>query len=65
MLIKNTYIVQNKMGMDVVLFLGNVVWLDDITSSRALLNMSQMPNMEPSNSSDSKTTDHLVQEKKG
>lgn len=38
-------------------FLGNVVWLDDITSTRALINMSRMPDKEDSDTACSKTTD--------
>ncbi|KAI4878769.1 hypothetical protein NFI96_028767 [Prochilodus magdalenae] len=35
----------------------NVVWLDDITSTRALINMSRMPDKEVSGTDVSKTTD--------
>lgn len=40
----------------------NVVWLDDITSTRALINMSRMPDKEVSNTAVSKDTDLPVQE---
>ncbi|MCJ8740751.1 hypothetical protein PDJAM_G00062600 [Pangasius djambal] len=42
----------------------NVVWLDDITSTRALINMSRMPDKEDSNIAGSKTTDLPVQEER-
>ncbi|MCI4386537.1 hypothetical protein PGIGA_G00063400 [Pangasianodon gigas] len=42
----------------------NVVWLDDITSTRALINMSRMPDKEDSNTAGSKTTDLPVQEER-
>ncbi|KAF5890199.1 rap1 GTPase-activating protein 2-like isoform X1, partial [Clarias magur] len=42
----------------------NVVWLDDITPSRALINMSRMPDKEDSNTADTKTTDLPVQEER-
>ncbi|KAL6470084.1 hypothetical protein MHYP_G00212030 [Metynnis hypsauchen] len=35
----------------------NVVWLDDMTSTRALINMSQMSDKEVSNTDDPKTSD--------
>ncbi|XP_036443800.1 nuclear cap-binding protein subunit 3 isoform X2 [Colossoma macropomum] len=35
----------------------NVVWLDDVTSTRALINMSRMPDKEVSNTDGPKTTD--------
>lgn len=44
---------------------GNVVWLDDITSTRALINMSCMPERNISNSASSKTTATTVQERRG
>lgn len=40
----------------------NVVWLDDITSTRALINMSRMPDKEVSNTAVSKNTDLPIQE---
>ncbi|TSL04369.1 Nuclear cap-binding protein subunit 3 [Bagarius yarrelli] len=43
---------------------GNVVWLDDVTSTRALINMSRMPDKEDTTTSDSKTTNLPVQEEK-
>lgn len=46
-------------------FLGNVVWLDDITSTRALINMSRMPDKEDFNTAGSKTTDLPVQGERG
>uniref|UniRef100_A0A4W4EHD0 Nuclear cap-binding protein subunit 3 n=1 Tax=Electrophorus electricus TaxID=8005 RepID=A0A4W4EHD0_ELEEL len=42
----------------------NVVWLDDITSTRALINMSQMPDKAVSNTESSKTTDIPIQEQR-
>ncbi|KAM9450922.1 nuclear cap-binding protein subunit 3 [Clarias gariepinus] len=42
----------------------NVVWLDDITPSRALINMSRMPDKEDANTADTKTTDVPVQEER-
>ncbi|XP_053504286.1 nuclear cap-binding protein subunit 3 [Ictalurus furcatus] len=42
----------------------NVVWLDDITSSRALINMSRMPDKEDSDTAGAKTTDLPVQEER-
>ncbi|KAK3524385.1 hypothetical protein QTP70_028002, partial [Hemibagrus guttatus] len=42
----------------------NVVWLDDITSSRALINMSRMPDKDDTNAAESKTTDLPVQEER-
>ncbi|XP_076836172.1 nuclear cap-binding protein subunit 3 isoform X2 [Brachyhypopomus gauderio] len=41
----------------------NVVWLDDITSTRALINMSRMLDKEVSNTESSKDTDIPVQER--
>lgn len=42
----------------------NVVWLDDVTSTRALINMSRMPDKEDTTTTDSKTTNLPVQEEK-
>ncbi|KAK2827185.1 hypothetical protein Q7C36_018111 [Tachysurus vachellii] len=42
----------------------NIVWLDDITSTRALINMSRMPDKDDTNTADSKTTDLPVQEER-
>ncbi|XP_017554136.1 nuclear cap-binding protein subunit 3 [Pygocentrus nattereri] len=39
----------------------NVVWLDDMTSTRALINMSQMPDKEVSNTDGPKTSDLPIQ----
>ncbi|XP_062867261.1 nuclear cap-binding protein subunit 3 [Trichomycterus rosablanca] len=39
----------------------NVVWLDDITSTRALINMSRMPENKDSNSASSESTEPTVQ----
>ncbi|KAG7321433.1 hypothetical protein KOW79_015848 [Hemibagrus wyckioides] len=42
----------------------NVVWLDDITSTRALINTSRMPDKDDTNAAESKTTDLPVQEER-
>uniref|UniRef100_A0A8B9HT80 Nuclear cap-binding protein subunit 3 n=1 Tax=Astyanax mexicanus TaxID=7994 RepID=A0A8B9HT80_ASTMX len=42
----------------------NVVWLDDVTSTRALINMSRMPDKEVSNTDVSKNTDLPIQEQR-
>ncbi|XP_072517749.1 nuclear cap-binding protein subunit 3 [Salminus brasiliensis] len=42
----------------------NVVWLDDITSTRALINMSRMPDKEVSDTAVSKSTDLPIQEER-
>lgn len=49
-----------------ILFPGNVVWLDDITSARALINLSRMPDKEEVvDEESSKPSELPVQPQKG
>lgn len=45
--------------------LGNVVWLDEMTATRALINMSSLPALDKIRSKDANETSHPRKVKKG